>query len=408
MVAEGTEELTSLHPLAWWCWAIALGLAVSGTTNPLLLALVATAVVAVVVLRRSGAPWARSVRAYLVLGAVVIGIRVVFQVLIGSSAGETVLFTLPEVPLPEWAAGIRLGGAVTAEAVAFAVYDALRLAVMLLCIGAANSLANPRQALRSVPAALYEASVAVVIALSVAPQLIESAQRVHRARRLRGDSAKGLRALGAVALPVLTDAIERSLALAAGMEARGFGRTRGLDTAGSLPLMLVASMAATLGAFLLLSTPWWAPATALLVGGIAGVGLGLRLAGRRLQVTHYRPHPWRARETAVAASGLLAAALVLGVGWLDPAALSDAALAWLAPAALFPTTNPLVWPDLTPVMLVVVALALAPLWFTRARRLPAVETVRRDRRVRSLRAGAAPVPAAVRPAEALLEPEVVG
>jgi energy-coupling factor transport system permease protein len=66
----------SLHPLAWWCWAIALGLAVSGTTNPLLLALVATAVVAVVVLRRSGAPWARSVRAYLVLGAVVIGLRV--------------------------------------------------------------------------------------------------------------------------------------------------------------------------------------------------------------------------------------------------------------------------------------------------------------------------------------------
>ena len=62
------------------------------------------------------------------------------------------------------------------------------LAVMLLCLGAANSLANPKQALRSVPAALYEASVAVVIALSVAPQLVESTQRVRRARRLRQDA----------------------------------------------------------------------------------------------------------------------------------------------------------------------------------------------------------------------------
>ena len=55
----------------------------------------------------------------------------------------------------------------------------------------------------------------VVIALSVAPQLIESIQRVHRARRLRGDSARNLRALRTVAMPVLADAIDRSLALAA-------------------------------------------------------------------------------------------------------------------------------------------------------------------------------------------------
>ena len=178
-MAEGTAPLTSLHPWAWWCWAIGIGLAVSGTTNPLLLTLIATAMVAVVMLRRSSAPWARSVRAYLLLSVFVIGMRVFFQVLIGAGTGETVLFALPEIPLPEWAAGIRLGGPVTAEGLVYTIYDALRLAVMLLCIGAANALANPRQALRSVPAAL-RASVAVVIALSVAPQLIESAQRCAR------------------------------------------------------------------------------------------------------------------------------------------------------------------------------------------------------------------------------------
>lgn len=385
MAEERTQTLTSLHPWAWWCWAIGIGIAVSGTTNPLLLALIATALVAVVMLRRSDAPWARSVRVYLLLSLFVIGMRLFFQILLGGGHGETVLFALPQVPLPEWAAGIQLGGPITAEALAGTLYDALRLAVMLLCIGAANALANPRQALRSVPAALYEASVAVVIALSVAPQLIESVQRVRRARRLRGSSSTSLSALGTIAMPVLTDAVERSMSLAAGMESRGFGRTRGLPTKGTLPLMLLSSMVATAGVFLLLSTDFWLLSLALLVAGIAGATFGLRLAGRRLRVTAYRPHPWRMRESLVATSGVLAAVVVLGLGWLDPDALSPLMASLLDPGALAPGTNPLVWPELGLPMLVVVGLVLAPIPLTRARRTAQTESTRNDTRVRSLR-----------------------
>ncbi len=374
MAPEGTTTLTTVHPWAWWCWAIGIGIAVSGTTNPLLLALIATAVVVVVMLRRSNAPWARSVRAYLYLSLFVIGMRVFFQVLIGTGSGETVLFALPEIPLPEWAAGIRLGGPVTAEGLTNTLYDALRLAVMLLCIGAANALANPRRALRSVPAALYEASVAVVVALSVAPQLIESAQRVRRARRLRGEPAKGLGVLSTVAMPVLTDAIERSLALAAGMESRGFARTRGLPIRGALPLMLTSVLTSLLGLFLLLSTSWWLPASGLLVAGLFGTAWGFRRAGRALRVTAHRPDPWGWRETLVAGSGLGAAVLVLASGWLDPAG-----------GGLQPSTDPLQWPDLTIAMLVVAALTLAPLLFTRPRALQTITSVRHDTRVRSLR-----------------------
>lgn len=382
---ERTEALNQVHPWAWWCWAIGIGIAVSGTTNPLLLALVATAMIAVVMLRRSAAPWARSVRAYLLLSLFVIGMRVFFQIVLGGGRGETVLFALPEIPLPAWAAGIQLGGTVTAEALTATLYDALRLAVMLLCIGAANALANPRQALRSVPAALYEASVAVVIALSVAPQLIESVQRVRRARRLRGASSTSLKALATVAMPVLADAIERSMSLAAGMEARGFARTRGLPTRGTLPLMLVSSMAATIGVFLLLSTSWWQPALGLLVAGVTVAGFGLRAAGRRLRVTTYRPQPWRGRDTLVAATGVLAAVLVLGLGWLDPTTLSPALAAILDPAALAPTTDPLAWPQLTLPMFVVIGLVLAPVPLTRARKVAETASTRNDTRVRSLR-----------------------
>ena len=256
---------------------------------------------------------------------------------------------------------------------------------MLLCIGAANALANPRQALRSVPAALYEASTAVVIALSVAPQLIESIQRVRRARRLRGASTTNLRALGTVAMPVLADAIDRSLSLAAGMESRGFARTSGLPTRGTLPLMLLSSMAATLGVFLLLGSTYWQVALWLMVLGMVGAGIGLKAAGARLKVTTYRPHPWRSTETLVALSGVLCAVIVLGLGWLDPNALSPALAALLDPLALSPTTNPLVWPTVSAPMLLVIALVLAPLPLTRQRRATAVESTRNDTRVRLLR-----------------------
>ena len=377
LLTPGPAPSTPVHPWAWWCWAIGIGLAVSGTTNPLLLVLIAMAVIVVVMMRRSAAPWARSVRAYLLLALFVIGMRVFFQVLIGGSGGETVLFTLPEIPLPDWAAGIRLGGAVTAEGLTYTLYSALRLAVMLLCIGAANALANPRQALKSVPAALYEASVAVVIALTVAPQLIESAQRVRRARRLRGDPVRGLRALGRIALPVLADAIDRSMALAAGMEARGFGRTRGKPVPGALPLMIISSMVALLGAFLLLSTTFWEAATAALGFGVVGIGWGLRWAGRSLRVTAYRPHAWTWRATGVALSGLLAAAVVLGLGWLETTY-----------DTVFPSTDPLVWPELTLPMLLAVACCLAPLALTVPPRFRAVDSTRTDTRVRTLRSGA--------------------
>lgn len=385
MVVEGAEALRSLHPLAWWAWAIGMGVAVSGTTNPLLLALVGLAMVVVVLARRTDAPWARSVRAYLALAGFVIAMRVFFELLIGAKTGETVLFALPSIPLPAWAAGITLGGSVTAEALAATTYQAMRLAVMLLCVGAANALASPRQALRSVPPALYEISTSVVVALSVAPQLIESGQRVRRARRLRGETRRGLAAIGPIALSVLADAIERSLSLAAGMEARGFARTSGRPARGALALMTISAMVATIGGFLLLSTSTPVAATLIMLVGLAGTGWGLRRAGSRLAVTRYRPHPWRWRDSMVAIAGALAAAITIGVGSLDASVLGPWWSAVLQPDALLPSTDPLVWPQLSLPMLVVIALVLVPLPLTvdRSARIP--DATRSDQRVRSPR-----------------------
>lgn len=327
----------SLHPGAWWLWAIAMATAASRTTDPLLLGLLLGVVGLVVSRRRTDAPWARGFRFYLLLAVVVIGIRVVFRMLLDAQVGGTVLFTLPELPLPEAAAGIRIGGPVSLEGVLAAVYDGLRLATMLACIGAANALANPKRLLKSVPGALYEAGSAVVVALSVATQLVESVHRVRGARRLRGTPARGIAGLVSLVVPVLEDALDRSLALAAAMDARGYGRTgdaprRARATSGAL---LLAGLVGTgVGLYGLLDGT--SPAMLglpVLAGGVLVAVLGLRVGGRSVTRSVHRPDPWRGAEWGVAAAGVAAAAAVVATSVLDP-------------TALHPSLVPLAWPSL--------------------------------------------------------------
>ena len=331
-----------LHPVAWWLWAIALATAASQTTNPLLLLLIFAVLGLVVSLRRTDAPWARGYKFYLLMALTVIAIRVVFRVVFesGVSPGQTILFRLPRIPTPSWYSGVQIGGPVTVSGVVSATLDGARLACLLCCIGAANTLANPKRALRVLPGALYELGVAVTVALSVAPQLVESVQRVRRARQLRGAGGGrggGRGALRAIAIPVLHDALERSLRLAAGMDSRGYGRVGSATRASRRvtgALMLGGLAGLCLGAYGLLGST--EPGGLGLGGFIAGAGLcvaGLVLGGRRVSRSRYRPDPWRWPEWVVTGCGLVSAVVLclnLGAGQ----------------AALNPPVYPLHWPPL--------------------------------------------------------------
>nr|WP_073894130.1 energy-coupling factor transporter transmembrane component T [Streptomyces sp. CB01883] len=332
-----------MHPGAWWLWALALGTAATRTTNPLLLALLVAASAYVVATHRSPAPWARSYAAFVRLGLAVLLVRLLFAVALGTPVpGTHTLFTLPEIPLPNWAQGIRLGGRVTAEALVFAGYDGLKLATLLICVGAANALASPSRLLKSLPGALYETGVAVVVALTFAPHLIADVRRLRAARRLRGRPDRGVRGLLQVALPVLEGALERSVALATAMESRGYGRTaevpaRVRRTTAALTLGGLLGVCA--GTYGLLTAEGGTYGLPVLLAGVAAALAGLRLGGRRSLRTRYRPDPWGVRAWLVAGSGVAVAALLALASARDPDALHPGVVPLVAPA--FP-----LWPAL--------------------------------------------------------------
>ncbi len=326
----------AVHPGAWWGWAIAMAVAVSMTTNPLLLGLALAVTALVVASRRGSSPWARAFRLYLWLGLAIIVMRLVLHVVVGLKWGTIAVCPLPDVTLPSWAAGIQIGGTVYVEGLIGAAVQGLRLAVMIACIGAANALANPKRLLRALPAALHEIGSAVVVSVSVAPQLAESVQRVRRARLLRGDTSRGIRAVPAIALPVLEDTLDRSLLLAAAMDSRGYGRAAAAPMSHRVitgTVTFAGLLASAVGIYGVLDAT--TPAlmgTPLLAAGLALSAAGLWLGGRHVRRSTYRPDPWRGAEWLTLACGAAAAAALVVTARNSPDALSMPLSPLAAPA----------------------------------------------------------------------------
>jgi energy-coupling factor transport system permease protein len=236
-----------------------------------------------------------------------------------------------------------------------ALFDGMRLFAVLACVGAANSLADPRRLLKSVPGALYEVGVAVVVALSVTPSLLVELHEVRQARRLRGRADRGMRGAAGAALPVLGAALERSVALAAAMDSRGYGRTSHRESR-RLPgvLTVVGLIGVLLGTYGLLDagSPGLLGLPLLLVGTATAIG-GLAAGHRDNPRTRYRPDPWGAPEWAVSLAGLIPAFV-----------LTAAAIQGLS--ALTGPASPPGWPVLPLLPAVAILLAAAPAWLAPA------------------------------------------
>lgn len=316
-----TKAITpiTIHPLSWWLAGLGLAV-VAGASGSMATQLVVIAIAVVTVLLfRQDAPWSRSIGFYLLLASVVVLARIAFRILFNPALSEgPIALSLPAFSLdlgigPQ----ITLLGPISYAALTDGLGNGLKLAAIILAVGMASSLANPRQLLRSTPSALYEIASSVSVAINLAPQLITSLQRVRRARSLRGRS-KGLGAMAGTVIPVLEDAIDSSLALAASMDARGFGR-RGAMTKLQLNLSRASSLAAiallTIGSFLMLIGANWALPVVLMTVGLGASALSMRIAAKAHIRTQHRKLQFALADYALFGISALASGAALA-GWL--------------------------------------------------------------------------------------------
>jgi energy-coupling factor transport system permease protein len=152
-------------------------------------------------------------------------------------------------------------------------------------------------------------------------------------------------------VPVLEGALDRSVQLAASMDARGYGRTSVARPAGRRLAggCCIAGLLATAGGLFIVldGAPVGGVGVALLVAGAASLVAGLFVGSRHAVRTRYRPDPWRLPEWVVSLSGLAVLAAFLVVGAVHPGALQ-------------PPVSPLRLPSPAPAAALAVFLGLLP------------------------------------------------
>ncbi len=320
-----THTRPGVHPGAWWLWASGVAVAATATTNVLLLALLGAVVLLTVTVHRPEG--ARGFGVYLAVAGAVVVVRVLAHVVL-ATPGVHVLVDLPAFDVGP----LTLLGPVTREALLAGTAGGLQLAVLILAVGAAHTIADAAGLLRHAPAALGPIATAAVIAVSTFPSLVRSVLDTRDALRLRGVTLTGRGArdrhlLERVVVPVLAGAVERSFAIATGMEARGFGATHAV-TRGAAPLTVGAVGAAGAALLAVLDPAWprWsAPALALFAGVLTWLALRGGAEGRR--TTLYRPPRWTPVSLGLVACGAVGAALVATASVAVRVPVPDA---WLA------------------------------------------------------------------------------
>ncbi len=304
------RKVQGVHPASWWVLGLALAIVAGQASTFNQVAVVIAVALGLMIAFRTNAPWARSVRFYLGLAGFVLATRLIFRVIFnGGFAGEDVVFSLPTITISlGFGPALTLFGSVSAATLSAAALDGLRLSAIILSVAMANTLANPRKLLKNTPGALYEVATAISVAINLAPQLIESLGRVRRSRGLRGRN-KGVGVLASIVIPALEDTMDRSLALAASMDARGFGR-RGAMSHERLRLIRALSFSSAvslaIGAYLLIaSSEHVYLAGAVIALSLVGLFTVVRLTSTQNLRTRYRRQPLGAIDFVVLGASVL-------------------------------------------------------------------------------------------------------
>jgi energy-coupling factor transport system permease protein len=313
------RRFTASHasPLTWWLLAITMAIIAGVSQSALTQILICVAALVTILLFREEAPWSRSVRFYLFLAGFVVIARVLFRIVFNiQNPDDPTALNLPGLSVNlGFGPPVELFGAVGTQALTGGATDGLRLAAIIVSIGMASSLANPRTLLKSTPSALYEIASAISVAINLAPQMISSLQRVQKARSLRGRS-KGLGSMAGTVIPVLEDAIDSSLSLAASMDSRGFGRRGNLSKTLIVSARLSSLMAVgflSIGSFTMLVGQTQTLGWVLIAIGIIASFATVRINSKSQIRTSHEPSKFQFFDVMILSlSGVLLVAAILG------------------------------------------------------------------------------------------------
>lgn len=298
------------HSLVWISWLIAALVAV--THNPLLNLLVMAQATLVALTCHTDGPVGRAFGLFLRLGLILLVARMIFAAIPigGVSYGATPLITLPEIALPIWLGGLRLGGVATLEMVVNGLVSGVRLWTLILVFGAFNAVVDHYSLLRRTPRWLFHAGLATTIALTFVPQVILQFQAIRDAQRARGYRFRAWRDALPLLVPLLSGGLERSIQLAEAMDSRGYGRASAPAHSVWLSQLAVIAGATILALGLYFGlTGAWLGWPAALAGGALAIGVLHRLGGNAPR-TRYTRERWQRRDTLVA---LACAAVIFGM-----------------------------------------------------------------------------------------------
>jgi len=191
-------------------YCAALMIAAVVVANPLVLAVLAAALLGAGAAAGVGSRVARSLYLSLPMAALIVLVNALI-----ARNGLTVIARLGDAgPLGQLD--------VTLEAVAYGAKQALVLVVIIAAAAMGSAAVNPDEMLRSMRRLTLRSALTATIATRMVPLLALDARRIGEAQRCRPDPAGRI----AVVRAVTANALDRSLDVAATLEVRGYGSAR--------------------------------------------------------------------------------------------------------------------------------------------------------------------------------------
>lgn len=328
-----------INTWTWFLWVTGVLVTLSSTRNPLYLILILLCLVVVDLSftkldrTNSGEEFLRIIPlSPLKIAILLVGFSAVFNVVI-SHFGETIIFTLPaNLPL--------VGGPITLEALVYGSINGIILFGIFYTFMIMNRALSIRRLIRIVPKAFYPVAIVTSIAITFVPNTVRQFHQIKEAQAIRGHNLHGLRDWLPLLMPLLIGGVERALALAESMSARGLAqRNEGRNIWWARSLLIFGITLVLAGLFFQLTIDWQAYGKFLLILGVITVLTVLWSVGRQKPHSTYVHESWRLTDLIIISGVIFTlVAFLIPLSYFDKGTLNYE----VYPKVYLPSFDPLI------------------------------------------------------------------